>query len=42
MIKTVNYQSIDRVALRQKGWMWFGIIIALQIVFLVLNYLVKI
>ncbi|MDQ9020078.1 KGW motif small protein [Acinetobacter sichuanensis] len=42
MIKTVNYQSIDRVALRQKGWMWFGMIIALQIVFLALNYLIKI
>lgn len=42
MMKTVNYQSIDRIALRQKGWMWFGIIITLQIVFLIFNYWVKI
>jgi len=38
MIKTVNYQSIDRTALRQKGWMWFGIIIILQLMFIIFGY----
>ncbi|WP_264757143.1 KGW motif small protein [Acinetobacter chinensis] len=39
MIKTVNYQSIDRVALRQKGWLWFGIIMCLQIFMILTAYL---
>ena len=39
MIKTVNYQSIDRVALRQKGWMWFCAIMSLQILIILVAYL---
>ena len=38
MIKTVNYQSIDRVALRQKGWMWFGCILGLQMLIILSAY----
>lgn len=40
MIKTVNYQSIDRVALRQKGWLWFGTVMSLQVFIILIAYLI--
>jgi len=40
MIKIVNDQSIDRVALRQKGWKWFSTILVLQILMIIGAYIV--
>lgn len=31
MIRTVNYSSVDRIAMRHKGWKWFGVVLSLQI-----------
>ena len=40
MIKTVNYSSIDRVALRQKGWKWFSVIVGLQMLIILSAYII--
>ncbi|WP_265733422.1 KGW motif small protein [Acinetobacter sp. ANC 4648] len=42
MIKTVNYSSIDKVALRQKGWMLFSMVVGLQVLFVILGYMLNI
>lgn len=38
MIKIVNYSN--KTALRQKGWLWFGAVVGLQILFVGINYLI--
>ncbi|MFW2077432.1 KGW motif small protein [Acinetobacter sp. ULE_I010] len=40
MIRTVNYSSIDRVALRQKGWKWFAVVMGLQLLMIACVYLI--
>lgn len=42
MIRIERYTSIDKVALRQKGWMWFGVVIGLQVLFLSLSYILNV
>ncbi|WP_257222169.1 MULTISPECIES: KGW motif small protein [Acinetobacter] len=39
MIKTVNDQSIDRVALRQQGWKWFAVVLGLQMLIIITAYI---
>ncbi|CAB1215088.1 KGW motif small protein [Acinetobacter bouvetii] len=36
MIKTADYT--DKVALRQKGWKWFGVVVSLQMLFVGISY----
>ncbi|WP_265733588.1 KGW motif small protein [Acinetobacter sp. ANC 5054] len=38
MIKTVQYSAVDKSALRKKGWKLFGVVVCLQLMFLVLGY----
>lgn len=42
MIRTEKYTSVDRVALRQKGWILFGMVVGLQILFVILGYMLNI
>lgn len=41
MIRTVNYSSVDRIAMRHKGWKWFGVVLTLQILMIVITYFVS-
>ncbi|SPL70498.1 KGW motif small protein [Acinetobacter stercoris] len=41
MIKTTKYNTIDKIALRQKGWMWFATVIGLQMIFVMFIFLIK-
>ncbi len=42
MIRTEKYISIDKAALRQKGWMLFGGVLGLQVLFIVAGYMLNI
>ena len=41
MIRTVNYSSVDRIAMRHKGWKWFGVVLSLQILMVVITYFIS-
>ncbi|MEG0653301.1 MAG: KGW motif small protein [Acinetobacter sp.] len=41
MIRTVNYSSVDRIAMRHKGWKWFGVVLSLQLLMIVITYFVS-
>lgn len=36
-----NKNSAQKVSLKSKGWMWFGGVMSLQILFIVLSYVLK-
>ena len=40
MIRTVNYSTADKVILRQKGWKWFGVVLALQMLIIMTAYMI--
>ncbi|BAP37699.1 MULTISPECIES: KGW motif small protein [Acinetobacter] len=40
MIRTVNYSTADKVILRQKGWKWFSVILAVQMLIILSAYLI--
>ncbi|WP_277091071.1 KGW motif small protein [Acinetobacter gerneri] len=41
MIKSVKYDTIDKIALRQKGWMWFLFVVTLQLLFVFIGILFR-
>lgn len=41
MIKTVNYLSLDKHALRKKGWKLFGAVVLIQCIFMFLTYSIQ-
>ena len=38
MLKTMTYTTVDKTALRKKGWKLFVVVISLQLIFLILGY----
>ncbi len=43
MIRTVNYPTTDtaaKVILRQKGWKWFAVVLALQMLMIMSAYFI--
>ncbi len=42
MIKTVKYSALETPALRKKGWKLFGVVVCLQLVFLILGYALQV
>ncbi len=40
MIKTVNYSSLDKHALRKEGWRLFTYILGLQLLVIIIGYTV--
>lgn len=41
MIRTVNYSSVDRIAMRHKGWKWFGVVLSLQLLMVFVAYFIR-
>lgn len=41
MIRTVNYSSVDRIAMRHKGWKWFGVVLSLQMLMVFAAYFIR-
>lgn len=41
MMKTVNYSSLNKNALRKKGWKLFGFVVLMQCLFMFLTYSIQ-
>lgn len=41
MIKTVAHDAVEKSTLRKKGWKLFGLVVVLQMLFMIAGYLLQ-